>query len=116
MTMNQVYGYRVIKPTMSSSWTSRVQMVGNAEMTKLASYSLRLFFLTVIPQKFERKSALFALACSRVVIVNMWENQVGLHNGANMGLLKIIFEEHFSLYGNLDKRYVVWTTITGFDV
>jgi Root hair defective 3 GTP-binding protein (RHD3) len=80
-------------------------MVEVAEIIKLASHSLRLCFLTVVPQTFERKSALFALACSRVVIVNMWEIQVGLHNGANMGLLRIVFEEHLSLYGNLDKQY-----------
>lgn len=46
-------------------------------------------------------------ACSRTVIVNMWEDQVGLYNGANMGLLKIVFEEHLSLYGCLDGQYVV---------
>ncbi|KAJ1940771.1 Dynamin-like GTPase that mediates homotypic ER fusion, partial [Linderina macrospora] len=39
-------------------------------------------------QDFERKSALFSLAVSEVLIVNMWENMVGLYNGANMGLLK----------------------------
>ncbi|KAF8960227.1 root hair defective 3 GTP-binding protein-domain-containing protein [Flammula alnicola] len=55
-------------------------------------------------QNFERKCALFALACSKILIVNIWENQVGLYNGANIGLLKILFEEHLSVYGNLDKR------------
>jgi hypothetical protein len=34
------------------------------------------------------KSALFALATSEVLIVNIWEHQVGLYQGANMGLLK----------------------------
>ncbi|KAF9928887.1 Dynamin-like GTPase that mediates homotypic ER fusion [Mortierella alpina] len=43
-------------------------------------------------QDFERKSALFSLATSEVLIVNMWEHQVGLYNGANMGLLKTVFE------------------------
>lgn len=36
-------------------------------------------------QDFERKSALFSLAISDVLVINMWENQVGLYNGANMG-------------------------------
>lgn len=45
----------------------------------------------------------------------MWENQVGLYNGANMGLLKIVFEEHLSLYGDLDRRYVGFTS-TEFEV
>ena len=35
-------------------------------------------------QDFERKSALFSLAVSDVLVINMWETQVGLYNGANM--------------------------------
>jgi hypothetical protein len=49
-------------------------------------------------QDFERRSALFALATSEVLIVNMWENQVGLYQGANMGLLKTVFEVNLSLF------------------
>lgn len=50
-------------------------------------------------QDFERKSALFSLASSEVLIVNMWEHQVGLYNGANMGLLKTVFEVNLGLFG-----------------
>lgn len=49
---------------------------------------------------------MFALACSRLLIVNLLESQVGLYNGGNMGLLKIVFEEHLSMYGKLDRRQV----------
>ncbi|KAI9726386.1 MAG: Dynamin-like GTPase that mediates homotypic ER fusion [Cirrosporium novae-zelandiae] len=49
-------------------------------------------------QDFERKSALFALATSEVLIVNMWENQVGLYQGANMGLLKTVFEVNLQIF------------------
>ncbi|KAH6695812.1 RHD3/Sey1, partial [Plectosphaerella plurivora] len=49
-------------------------------------------------QDFERKSALFALATSEVLIVNIWETQVGLYNGANMGLLKTVFEVNLQLF------------------
>ncbi|ANB11381.1 dynamin-like GTPase SEY1 [Sugiyamaella lignohabitans] len=49
-------------------------------------------------QDFERRSALFALATSEVLIVNMWESQVGLYQGANMGLLKTVFEVNLSLF------------------
>ncbi|UKZ82099.1 Dynamin-like GTPase that mediates homotypic ER fusion [Trichoderma virens FT-333] len=41
-------------------------------------------------QDFERKSALFALATSEVLLINIWEHQVGLYQGANMGLLKTL--------------------------
>ena len=56
-------------------------------------------------QDFERKSALFALATSEVLIVNIWEHQVGLYQGANMGLLKVVFEVNLELFLK-DKKYV----------
>jgi hypothetical protein len=49
-------------------------------------------------QDFERKSALFALATSEILIVNIWEHQVGLYQGANMGLLKTVFEVNMQLF------------------
>merc|ERR1712000_421711 len=49
-------------------------------------------------QDFERKSALFALATSEVLLVNIWEHQVGLYQGANMGLLKTGFEVNLQLF------------------
>jgi hypothetical protein len=50
-------------------------------------------------QDFERKAALFALSTSEILIVNIWETQVGLYQGANMGLLKTVFEVNLSLFG-----------------
>ena len=55
-------------------------------------------------QDFERKSALFALATSEVLIVNIWEHQVGLYQGANMGLLKTVFEVNLQLFLNDSKN------------
>ncbi|CAH0059483.1 unnamed protein product [Clonostachys solani] len=49
-------------------------------------------------QDFERKSALFALATSEVLLLNIWEHQVGLYQGANMGLLKTVFEVNLQLF------------------
>jgi protein SEY1 len=56
-------------------------------------------------QDFERKSALFALATSEVLIVNIWEHQVGLYQGANMGLLKTVLEVNLQLFLK-DRRSV----------
>lgn len=56
-------------------------------------------------QDFERKSALFALATSEVLLVNIWEHQVGLYQGANMGLLKVVFEVNLELFLK-DKKCV----------
>ncbi|GAA5963085.1 hypothetical protein JCM3765_001764 [Sporobolomyces pararoseus] len=49
-------------------------------------------------QDFERKSALFSIAVSQVLLVNIWEHQVGLYQGANMGLLKTVFEVNLGLF------------------
>ncbi|KIV92237.1 protein SEY1 [Exophiala mesophila] len=49
-------------------------------------------------QDFERKSSLFALATSEVLMINIWEHQVGLYQGANMGLLKTVFEVNLQLF------------------
>ena len=59
-------------------------------------------------QDFERKSALFALATSEVLIVNIWEHQVGLYQGANMGLLKVVFEVNLELFLKDKKYFPVW--------
>src|ERR1700722_19131107 len=52
-------------------------------------------------QEFERKAALFSLASSEVLIVNMWEHQVVLYQGANMSLLKTVFEVNLALFGKM---------------
>jgi hypothetical protein len=49
-------------------------------------------------QDFERKSALFSLATAEIVLINMWENSVGLYNGANMALLRTVMEVNLQLF------------------
>lgn len=58
-------------------------------------------------QDFERKAALFALSTSEVLIVNIWEHQVGLYQGANMGLLKTVFEVNLSLFGDKEHKMLL---------
>lgn len=55
-------------------------------------------------QDFERKSALFSLASSEVLLINLWEHQVGLYQGANMGLLKTVFEVNLGLFGKAKTK------------
>lgn len=47
---------------------------------------------------FERKSALFVLALSEVLIVNVWTQDVGRFNAANMQLLKTVMELDMQLF------------------
>ena len=54
-------------------------------------------------QDFERKSALFSLALSEILIVNLWEHSIGLYNGANMALLKTVFEVNLELFGKKEE-------------
>lgn len=55
-------------------------------------------------QDFERKAALFALSTSEILIINIWEHQVGLYQGANMALLKTVFEVNLSLFANSNPK------------
>ncbi|KNC83852.1 hypothetical protein SARC_03909 [Sphaeroforma arctica JP610] len=48
--------------------------------------------------KFERKSALFSLAISEVLIINMWTNDVGRYQAANYETLRTVFEIHLKLF------------------
>lgn len=43
-------------------------------------------------------------------IVNIWEHQVGLYQGANMGLLKTVFEVNLGLFLK-DRRYIPPLTV-----
>jgi len=54
-------------------------------------------------QGMERRSALFSLAVSSVLIINLFENDVGRYNGANYGLLKTVFEVNLNLFQ--DRRH-----------
>jgi hypothetical protein len=45
-----------------------------------------------------------------VKIVNIWEHQVGLYQGANMGLLKTVFEVNLGLFLK-DRRCVIRSPI-----
>ncbi|GME89904.1 hypothetical protein B5S32_g3154 [[Candida] boidinii] len=65
-------------------------------------------------QDFERKSALFALSTSEVLIINLWENQVGLYQGANMGLLKTVFEVNLSIFAKNRQKCLLLFVIRDF--
>ncbi len=49
-------------------------------------------------QSFERKTSLFSLALAEVLMINMWVHDVGRFEGANYGLLKIVFELNLQLF------------------
>lgn len=63
---------------------------------------------------FERKSALFALATSEILIVNIFEHQVGLYQGANMELLKTVMEVNLSLFHKQQEKCLLLFVVRDF--
>ncbi|MDP2434861.1 MAG: hypothetical protein Q8P67_03890 [archaeon] len=63
---------------------------------------------------FERKSSLFSLALAPVLLINMWYQDVGRWNAANMVLLRVVFELNLQLFlaqreaGTLPKHLLVF--------
>ncbi|KAA8542740.1 hypothetical protein F0562_023892 [Nyssa sinensis] len=49
--------------------------------------------------KFDKWSALFALAVSHVVLLNLWANDIGRMHAANKPLLKIVFQVMRRIFG-----------------
>lgn len=47
---------------------------------------------------FEKKTSLFSLALAEVLIVNMWMQDVGRNNAANLPLLKTVFDINLQLF------------------
>eukprot|EP01114_Cavostelium_apophysatum_P008070 TRINITY_DN2033_c1_g1_i3.p1 TRINITY_DN2033_c1_g1~~TRINITY_DN2033_c1_g1_i3.p1 ORF type:complete len:609 (-),score=169.39 TRINITY_DN2033_c1_g1_i3:117-1943(-) len=47
---------------------------------------------------FERKTSLFSLALSEVLLVNIWHNDIGRYNAGNIALLKTVFELNLQLF------------------
>ncbi|EFA78113.1 hypothetical protein PPL_08761 [Heterostelium album PN500] len=47
---------------------------------------------------FERKTSLFSLVLSSVLIINMWVHDIGRYNAANIALLKTVFELNLQLF------------------
>lgn len=54
---------------------------------------------------FERQSALFALAISDILLVNMWAKDVGREAGAGKPLLRTIFQVNLKLFQPSPKRH-----------
>lgn len=59
----------------------------------------------IAAQNFERKSALFSLALSEVLIINMWANDVGRYSAANYDTLRTVFEINLKLFHSAE--YVI---------
>ena len=49
---------------------------------------------------FERQSALFALAITEVLIINMWQSDIGRYVAANYGVLSNVFDANLQLFAH----------------
>lgn len=57
---------------------------------------------------FEQMSALFALAISDILMVNMWTSEIGRYKASSLGLLKTIFEVNLKLFGQEGKKRILF--------
>lgn len=48
-------------------------------------------------------ATLYALALAEVLMVNMWEHDIGRYTASNYGILKTVFEVNLQLFGNPSK-------------
>lgn len=54
---------------------------------------------------FERKASLFSLAIADVLIVNVWENNIGLYNASNLNLLRTVLDAFLDIYSSLKYHF-----------
>lgn len=64
--------------------------------------------MDVTAQTFENRTALFSLALTDVLIMNIWEKEVGRFSAANIPLLKTIFDAHLKLLQDREKWASHW--------
>lgn len=57
---------------------------------------------------FERQTSLFALALAEVLIVNMWEHDIGRYTASNYGILKTILEVNLQLFQQHNKTILLF--------
>ncbi len=53
---------------------------------------------------FEKKTSLFSLALAEILVVNMWMQDVGRNNAANLPLLRTVFDINLQLF-QTEKRH-----------
>jgi hypothetical protein len=53
---------------------------------------------------FERKTSLFSLALSEILLINLFAHDVGRFEGSNLGLLRTVFELNLQLFQNSIKH------------
>lgn len=57
---------------------------------------------------FERQTCLFAMALAEVLIINMWEHDIGRYTAANYGILKTVFEVNLQLFRTATKAVLLF--------
>lgn len=57
---------------------------------------------------FEQTCSLFALAMADVLLINQWYTDLGRYQGSNIGLLKVILESNLKLFGQVDKKKLIF--------
>lgn len=61
---------------------------------------------------FERKTSLFSLALSSVLLVNVWYHDVGRYSAANFSLLRTVFELNLQLFHKQELVFIYFNLLT----
>jgi hypothetical protein len=57
---------------------------------------------------FERQTILYALSICEVLIINMWETDIGRYTASNHGILKTVFEVNMQLFKSKTKTQLLF--------
>jgi len=57
---------------------------------------------------FERQTSLYALAVAEVLLINMWEHDIGRYTASNYGILKTVFEVNLQLFDSTNRTVLMF--------
>ena len=57
---------------------------------------------------FERQTALYALALAEVLMINLWEHDIGRYTASNYGVLKTVFEVNLDVFQPSSKTLLMF--------
>jgi hypothetical protein len=116
--LNHVFGtcFREMDATAGRSQTTQgIWLAGSPKLRKTGDVTLVLDLEGTDGRErgeddttFERQSALFALAVSDVLLINLWHHDVGREHGSGKPLLRTVLQENLKLFNSGNKKTLVF--------
>ena len=116
--LNHVFGtsFREMDATAGRSQTTQgIWLAGSPKLRKTGDVTLVLDLEGTDGRErgeddttFERQSALFALAVSDVLLINLWHHDVGREHGSGKPLLRTVLQENLKLFNSGNKKTLLF--------